>query len=211
MLKSLEDFLRSGRNKLRSLEKMSRILAFAGSARRDSFNKKLVALAAAKARNLGAEVTLVDLADYPIPLYDGDLESTDGLPDNALRLRQLMLEHDALLISCPEYNGSITPLLKNTIDWTSRPSDGIGQTAAYQGKVGCLLSASPGGLGGMRGLVHVRAILSGIGVLVIPGDVSVGGAFKAFAEDGSLADEKIDGRLNKAIEALVTTTSALKG
>jgi NAD(P)H-dependent FMN reductase len=77
---------------------------------------------AAKARDLGAEVTLVDLADYSIPLYDGDLESTGGLPENALRLRQLMLEHDALLISCPEYNGSITPLLKNTIDWTSRPS-----------------------------------------------------------------------------------------
>lgn len=188
---------------------MTRILAFAGSARRDSWNKKLVALAAAKAQEVGAEVTLLDLADYPMPLYDGDIESTDGLPLNVVKVRQLLLEHDALLISCPEYNGSITPLLKNVIDWTSRPSEGIASTAAYQGKVGCLLSTSPGALGGLRGLVHVRAILSGIGVLVMPGDVAVGGAFKAFREDGSFVDERLDGRLNKALKALVATTSAL--
>jgi chromate reductase len=188
---------------------MIRILVFAGSARRDSFNKKLAVTAAARVRELGGEATFIDLADYSMPLYDGDLEA-EGLPENAVKLRALMLEHDALLIACPEYNGSITPLLKNVIDWTSRASEGIGMTAAYKGKVGALLSASPGSLGGMRGLVHVRAILSGIGVLVVPGDVSVGGAFKAFAEDGSLADEKLGKRLDATLATLVRTATALR-
>jgi NAD(P)H-dependent FMN reductase len=189
---------------------MTRILIFAGSTRRDSLNCRLAAAAAAKARDLGAEVSLIDLADYPMPIYNGDLEMADGVPENASKLRDLILEHDALVIACPEYNGSITPLLKNTIDWTSRASDGIGMSAAYSDKVAALLSASPGRLGGLRGLVHVRAILSGMGVLVVPGDISVGEAHKAFAEDGSLVDEKLDKRLEKAVEKLVRTTTALR-
>lgn len=188
---------------------MTRVLVFAGSARRDSFNKRLAAAAAERVRELGGEATLIDLADYPMPIYDGDLEAEAGLPENAVKLRGLMIEHDALLLACPEYNGSITPLLKNTLDWTSRPSDGVGMTAAFKGKTAGLLSASPGGLGGMRGLVHVRAILSGMGVLVVPGDVSVGGAHQAFAVDGSLVDEKIAGRLSAAVERLLTTATAL--
>lgn len=188
---------------------MTRILAFAGSARRDSFNKRLVAVAAAKARKAGAEVTLADLADFPLPIYDGDLEAGEGVPENAASFRRLLMEHDALLIACPEYNGSITPLLKNVIDWTSRPADGVATSAAYRGKVAGLISASPGGLGGMRGLVHVRAILSGMGVLVIPGDLAVGAAHKAFGELDALADERLDGRLDAQMAALVRTTSAL--
>jgi chromate reductase len=190
---------------------MPSILSFAGSARRASVNRKLVAFASERARALGAKVTLIDLADFPMPLYDGDLEEREGLPENAARLRGMMLEHGGLLLACPEYNGSITPLLKNTIDWTSRASDGVAMTAAYAGKVACLLSASPGGLGGMRGLVHVRAILSGIGVHVVPQDVSVSGAHKAFAEDGSLSDERLRKRLDTACETLVKTTAALHG
>lgn len=189
---------------------MIRILAFAGSARRDSFNRKLASCAAAKARAGGAEVTLVELADYPMPLFDGDLEAAEGAPENAAKVRTLMLEHDAFLIACPEYNGSITPLLKNVIDWTSRPFEGIGMTAAYRGKVAALCSCSPGGLGGMRGLVHVRAILGGMGVLVVPGDVSVGGAHKAFGNDGTLVDERPDQRLQAQVENLIATTSALR-
>lgn len=189
---------------------MIRILAFAGSVRRDSFNKKLAATAAAKAQKLEADVTLVDLVDYPMPLFDGDLEAAGGVPDNAVKLRKLMLEHDALLIACPEYNGSLTPLLKNVIDWTSRPADGIGVTAAYTGKVAGLCSASPGGLGGMRGLVHVRAILSGMGVLVVPGDLSVGGAHAAFGENGALTDTRLSGRLDTLVRTLIATTSALR-
>lgn len=189
---------------------MTRILAFAGSARRASLNKQLVRAAAGRVRELGAEVSLIDLADYPIPLYDGDLEADSGVPENAVKLRDLMLEHDALLLACPEYNGSITPLLKNAIDWTSRPAGEAGALAAYRGKIAGLVSASPGALGGMRGLVHVRAILTGIGVHVIPQEVAVGSAHKAFSEDGSFVDPKLDKRLGAALEALVKTTAALR-
>ncbi len=144
-----------------------------------------------------------------MPLYDGDLEQRDGLPENAKKMRSLMLEHDALLISCPEYNGSITPLLKNVIDWMSRSHDGIGGRQIYGGKVAGLLAASPGGLGGIRGLAHIRTLLGGIGVLVVPGDVSVPGAMKAFADDGSLVDEKLDKRVRNLVQTLCATTGAL--
>ena len=187
------------------------ILAFAGSARRDSFNKKLVTYAASRCRELGAAVTLVDLAEYPMPLYDGDLEAAEGLPENAVKLRAMMLEHDGLLLSCPEYNGSITPLLKNVIDWCSRPSEDVGMTAAYRGKVACLTSASPGALGGMRGLVHVRAILSGVGMHVVPGDVAVGGAHEMFDGEGGMTDERTAGRLQKTLAGFVETLQALRG
>lgn len=168
-----------------------RILAFAGSVRSESLNKKLVRVAAEGAREAGAEVTLLDLRDYPLPLYDGDLEEREGLPENVRRLKALFLEHRGLLISCPEYNSSITPLLKNTIDWVSRPEPGEGPLACFQDKVASLMSASPGALGGLRGLVHVRAILGNIRVLVLPDQVAVPKAQDAFAEDGSLREEKL--------------------
>lgn len=167
-----------------------KILAFAGSARRDSFNKKLVQIAAKGAQDAGAEVTLLDLADFPMPLYDGDLEAEHGIPENVKALKELFLAHQGLLIACPEYNSSITPLLKNTIDWVSRPVEGEGPLAAYQGKVCSLMAASPGALGGLRGLVHVRAILQNIGVIVLPKQMAISQANNAFAEDGSLKDSK---------------------
>ena len=146
-----------------------RILAFAGSTRVDSFNKKLVKIAAAGAGKAGAEVALIDLRDFALPLYDGDLEDRDGLPANAKKLKQLFLAHDGLLLSCPEYNSGITPMLKNTIDWVSRAeTDDEKPLACYAGKVAGLMSASPGALGGLRGLVQVRAILGNIKVLVLP-------------------------------------------
>ena len=167
-----------------------RILAFAGSARSGSFNKRLVAIAAAGARAAGADVTLIDLRDYPLPLYDGDLEERDGLPAHARKLKDLFLANQGLLISAPEYNSSITPLLKNTIDWVSRPVTGEAPLNCFDGKVAALLSASPGALGGLRGLVHVRAILQNIRVLTIPEQVAVPNAAEAFAPDGSLKDAK---------------------
>lgn len=188
-----------------------RILVFAGSARRDSLNRRLAQVAAAEAQALGAEVEVVDLADFPIPLYDGDLEA-EAFPPNVSDLRAKMLAADALLIASPEYNGSITPLLKNTIDWTSRPEEGVAEgLAAYRGKVAALVATSPGPLGGLRGLVHVRAILSGIGVHVVPGDVAVGNGFQAFTEEGGLADEGVAARLRGTVEVLVRTTRALMG
>ncbi len=123
---------------------MSKILAFAGSTRRESFNKKLVAFAAEQAKQQGADVTLIDLADFEMPLYNGDLEDEQGYPEAATRLFNLMKQHDGLLLSCPEYNSSITPLLKNTIDWVSRPREGEQPLAAFTGKVAGLLMHPPG-------------------------------------------------------------------
>ena len=168
-----------------------RILAFAGSARADSYNKRLVKVAADGARAVGAEATLIDLRDYRLPLFDEDLEAAEGLPDKARELKEIMLRHDGLLIAAPEYNSSITPLLKNTIDWISRPGDGEKALTAYEGKVAAIMSASPGRLGGLRGLSHLRSILSNIGVLVIPDQVAVSEAHKAFGPDGNIVDEKL--------------------
>ena len=182
-----------------------RILAFSGSARADSFNQRLVHLAAAAAGTAGADVTLLNLKDYPLPLFDQDLEQEQGTPPNATQLKQLFFDHQGLLIASPEYNSSITPLLKNTIDWVSRPSEGEQPLAAYRGKVAGLMSASPGGLGGLRGLVHVRSILSNIGVLVLPDQFALSGAFDAFDENGQLTDNKMQARV-EAIGAAVANT-----
>lgn len=165
-----------------------KILAFAGSTRTDSYNKRLVKIAVAGARAAGAEVTLIDLRDFPLPLFDGDLEARDGLPANGRKLKDLFLAHQGLLISAPEYNSSITAVLKNTIDWVSRPVPGEPPLACFDGKVACLMSASPGALGGLRGLVHVRAILGNIRVVVLPDQVAVPKADEAFNPDGSLKD-----------------------
>ncbi|MEE8154168.1 MAG: NAD(P)H-dependent oxidoreductase [Phycisphaerales bacterium] len=167
-----------------------RILAFAGSLRKDSYNKKLVAIAAAGARNAGAEVTLIDLADYPLPVFDQDLESAQGLPDSAVRLKAELKNHHAFLIGCPEYNSSITSALKNAIDWASRPVPDEAPLECFKGKVAAIMSASPGALGGLRGLVHVRAILSNIHVLVLPDQKAIPSAHEAFDDHGSLKDPK---------------------
>ncbi len=168
----------------------ARILAFAGSLRKDSFNKKLIQVAVDGARNAGAEVTLIDLRDYPLPIYDGDLEASQGLPENGRKLKDLFLAHEGLLLSCPEYNSSITGVLKNTIDWVSRPVAAVKPLAEFHGKVAGLVAASPGALGGLRGLVHVRSILGNIGVLVVPEQHAVAKANEAFNPDGTLKDEK---------------------
>ena len=121
-----------------------RILAFAGSLRQGSYNKKLVKVAVEGARAAGAEVTLVDLREFPMPVYDADLETASGLPEHAKRLKKLFLEHDGLMISTPEYNSSIPGTLKNALDWVSRSEQGEPPLAAYAGKVGIFMSASPG-------------------------------------------------------------------
>jgi chromate reductase len=174
-----------------------KILAFAGSTRTDSFNKKLVKVAAAGARDAGADVTTIDLRDYQMPLYDEDLEKKDGLPSSTRKLKELMLSHQGFLISSPEYNSSISGVLKNTIDWTSIQSDGEAPLACFKDKVSGIMSASPGGLGGLRGLVHVRAILENIGVLVIPTQVAISKAHEAFNLDGTMKDTKQEQQVKK--------------
>lgn len=164
-----------------------KILAFAGSTRTDSYNKKLIKVAAAGASAAGADVTLIDLRDFPMPLYDGDLETKEGLPPNAVKLKKLFLENRGLLISAPEYNSGISGVLKNTIDWVSRGDDSL---ACFDKKVAVLMSASPGALGGLRGLVTVRYILGNIKVLVLPQQIAISKANEAFNPDGSLKDPK---------------------
>lgn len=188
---------------------MPKILVLAGSTRRQSFNRRLATAAAGFCREQGAEVTQLELADYPLPLYSQDLESEQGLPANAVELKRIFQAHDAFVIACPEYNGSITPLLKNTIDWVSRRAPGEASMVAYKGKTATLISASAGALGGLRGLVHVRAILSNIGVLVLPAQVAVSKADQVFGADGSLSDEVWAGRLRSALDELVRITTKL--
>ena len=169
---------------------MPRILAFASSTRRESFNKKLVAIAAQGAREAGAEVTLIDLKDFPLPLFDQDLEAEQGMPENGKKLKKLFIDHDGLLIASPEYNSSFPAVLKNAIDWVSRPAPGEPSLVAFRGKVATLMSASPGALGGLRGLVHVRSLLGNIGAIVLPDQIAVAKAHEAFQPDGSLVDPK---------------------
>ncbi|MEW6591764.1 MAG: NAD(P)H-dependent oxidoreductase [Pseudomonadota bacterium] len=189
---------------------MPKILAFAGSLRRDSWNRKLIGVAAEAARAAGAEVTLIDLADYPLPLMDEDLEAREGLPVNAQRLKALFKAHDALLIASPEYNSSLPPLLKNTLDWVSREWQGESGLVPYQGKVAALLAASPGSFGGMRMLPHLRQVLNALGVLVLPGQLSVPGAASAFDEADGTTILKSPARLHALVLELVNTTAALR-
>jgi len=152
---------------------MPNILAFSGSLAKASWNQKLVTHAAEMARAKGANVTLVSLRDFDLPLLDTDLESEHGLPADALKLKDLMKAHDGFLIGCPEYNSSITAALKNAIDWASRPREGEAPLECFAGKVVGLCAASPGALGGVRGLDHVREILSNIQCLVAPRSRSI--------------------------------------
>ena len=167
-----------------------KILAFAGSTRIDSYNKKLVKVAAAGAKAAGAEVTYIDLRDLPLPLFDEDLEAQEGLPANARTFKDLLISHQGLLIASPEYNSSLTAVLKNAIDWASRPAPNEAPLAAFAGKVATIMSASPGALGGLRGLVHLRSILGNIKVLVLPDQIAVSKAYEAFNPDGTLVNPK---------------------
>ena len=168
----------------------SRILAFSGSTRTDSYNKKLVKVAMRGAEAAGAQVTYVDLRELELPLYDGDLEQAQGLPAGARRFKDLLLANDGLLISSPEYNSSISAVLKNAIDWASRPVPGEKPLQAFVGKVAGLMAASPSALGGLRGLVALRYILGNIQVIVLPEQMVLGQSHSAFDENGDLKDEK---------------------
>lgn len=187
----------------------ARILAFAGSTRKESFNKKLVAAAAKSAEAAGAKVTLIDLADFPLPLFDEDYEAEHGMPENAAKLKQLFIDHNGLLIASPEYNSSISAVLKNAIDWISRRAEGEPMKAAFTGKVAAIMAASPGGLGGIRGLVHLRSILQNISMLVMPDQIMLSEAHSAFSDDGSLNNERKQASVDVLAKELVETVQKL--
>jgi chromate reductase, NAD(P)H dehydrogenase (quinone) len=165
-----------------SLSAEKKVLAFAGSTRVGSYNKKLVNDAAEIARKMGAAVTVIDLKDYTTPFYDADVERKQGMAKNAKRLRDLMIHSDAILIASPEYNGSISAVLKNALDWASRDEKGGVSTEAFKGKRFALMSASPGKKGGCRGLLHLRTIIEDLGGIVVPTEVSIPSANIYFAE-----------------------------
>jgi NAD(P)H-dependent FMN reductase len=173
-------------------------------------NKKLVQLAIPAAEQAGAEVTCIDLKDFPLPVFDEDIETAEGHPEAAKKLKDLFRAHDGLLISAPEYNSSISGALKNAIDWISRPEEGRPPLDCFDGKVAGLLSAAAGGLGGMRALPHVRAILQNIKVIVLPQMVGIPAAHDAFNDDGTLKNEQQQKMVEGVGKALAETLIRLK-
>lgn len=189
------------------------LLFLAGAAREGSFNKKLARHAAAIADESGIPATFADLADYPMPIYDGDIEAGEGVPDNARKLKALMEAHQGVFIASPEYNAGVTPLLKNALDWVSRVrSDGELPLQVYKTRVFMLGAASPGRLGGVRGLIMLRQILAvGLGALVLPDQILIPSAAAAFDSDGRLKDEAQQAQLKSLVDELVRAARILHG
>jgi|SRR5215467_2874672 len=182
-----------------------KILVLAGSIRTGSFNGKLAAAAARELALAEADVTLISLADYPMPLFDGNLEADSGPPENACRLKRLICLQHGVFIASPEYNASITPLLKNTLDWVSRVRDGKEPPlAAYKNRAFALGAASNGTYGGMRSLMALRHVLElGCGALVIPEQVAVREAGLAFDDRETLKDERTAALLKTVVNRLI--------
>jgi chromate reductase len=189
---------------------MAGILAFAGSSREGSYNRKLIHIAAEGARTAGADVTVVELSDFEVPLVNEDLEAEKGMPQKAREFKKLMIRNDGLLIASPEYNSSITPLLKNILDWASRNESADEEfLSAFKGKTAVIMSASPGNLGGLRGLVILRMMLGNLGVTVLPDQKCISGAADAFSADGSLVDSRQQSAVQDLGRLLAVTVDKL--
>ena len=176
-----------------------KILAFAGSLRKHSFNRRVLRAAVAGAEKAGAEVTFVDLLDYPMPVYNQDDQEAYGFDGNALRFQRLIYEHEGLLIASPEHNGSFPAALKNVIEWASRRNDSYEGGRVFPGKVAAMMAASPNTFGGVRALVHLRGVLTSVGVYVLPTEIAVPFVNDKFDGDG---DELTDERTRRALEGL---------
>lgn len=175
-----------------------KLLIFAGSLRTDSSNKKFAREAFRLAKEAGIDSEFIDLKDYPMPVYDGDIEVASGIPEGTAALGKKILAADALIISTPEYNGSIPGILKNVIDWLSREN-----TVSLTAKHLLLLAASPGRLGGVRSLWHTRQPFEVLGVHVFPGMMSLPDAYNAFDEQGKLKDDKTIQQLEKILTQFI--------
>lgn len=180
------------------LAAMAKLLAFCGSIRKQSYNRKLLDKVATEAEKAGAEVQLADLSAFPMPVYNGDLEAESGLPPQVEAFKSLMQDHDGYIIGSPEYNGFLTPLLINTLDWCTRAGDGSGDLSAFADKPVMITSASPGRFGATRSAAHLRNMLGGIGCIVVPYTVSLPSAGNAFHESGELADSDMRSRVTRS-------------
>lgn len=188
-----------------------KLLFLSGSCSQKSLNKKLARYAAKQCDKEDIEATFIDLADFDIPIYNGDLEDTNGLPENAIKLKKLFIGCDGFFIASPEYNGSFSPLIKNTIDWMSRPHEKREQPlAAYKGKVAAISSISPGALGGLRGLVPLRMLLSNIGVHIIPTQTAIYNGAEAFDNSGNLTNDNQVKMLDNVLKEFIQTTKSYK-
>ncbi len=176
-----------------------KILAFAGSLREHSYSKRVVRTAMKGASGAGADVTYIDLRDYPMPIYNEDDHQKDGFSPNALKFQKLLSEHDGFLIASPEYNASLPAALKNAIDWASRQSDEYKMGEVFKGKIAAIITESPGAFGGIRCLGHLRGVLSILLVNVLPSEIAVANVGKMFDGDGA---EMIDKKMKKVLEDL---------
>ena len=186
-----------------------KILAFAGSTRKDSFNKRLAKVALHAAEKMGAKTTFIDLLDYDMPLYSDDLLEKHGIPDSVNAFKEMLKSHNGFFIASPEYNGSLTGTLKNAIDWATIKSEGEDRMACWNGKIAGLLSTSPGGLGGIRGLHHLRTILAGIGTFVLPNHLAVGNSTTNLQNDTHITDEKLQQQVDTLATEIVRVVRGL--
>jgi chromate reductase, NAD(P)H dehydrogenase (quinone) len=182
------------------------LLVTSGSSRTGSLNRRLAQVVARSARAAGAEVTELDLAALALPLYNGDVEAA-AMPEGARELRRLFASHDGFIVAAPEYNAFVTPLLVNALDWASRPAaDGNlpSGLAAMNGKAAGMVSASPGALGGLRGLLFLRSFLAtALGMMVVPETASIGQAHQAFDDSGALKDAKQQQAVERVVRSVL--------
>ena len=186
----------------------AKILAFSGSSRKGSLNKKLLAIAVRELRAMGADVTEIDLREFNLPIYDGDIEAT-GIPESAQRLHGIFKQHNSLLICTPEYNGGVAPLTKNSLDWVSRPMKGEPGLSAVIGKAVTILSAAMGLVGGSRQQHQLRVTFQVMRCISVPETVNIPLAHTAFNEDGSLKDKATHDMVVLAVKSLKSVADRL--
>jgi NAD(P)H-dependent FMN reductase len=188
----------------------AKILAFSGSTRKDSLNRKLLSAAAKSIKDAGGVVTIFEFRDFPMPFYDEDLQKKEGFSQNVKKFRSLVKSHNGFLIATPEYNHGISAVLKNAIDWASRREGKEPPGSLFRDKPGLIISAAPGGYGGVRALMHLREVLGALGIIVLPGQLALSRANKAFEENGSLSEPLIEAEIAGLTQSLVKLSRTLR-
>jgi chromate reductase len=184
---------------------MPKILAFAGSGRKNSYNFSIAKCAAKGADIDGLDVTIIDMSEFDMPIFNEDLEAEIGLPANAKKFKQLLIDCDGFIIASPEYNSGYSALLKNAIDWASRMEEGEKPLQAFRGKYAAIIASSPGGLGGIRGLVSLRMLLGNLGITVLPNQLAVSGINQLVDENHQVSDKKTQENLHAIGRSLAET------